>query len=709
MSERYPGGYIQQTPPTLNPALGNAAPGVWTMDQVLQARQAGTWPAYDPYFKNTTLLLHGNGTNGAQNNTFLDSSTNNFTITRNGNSTQGTFSPFSQPAGYWSNYFDGSSALYAAYNASLNVGNTTGSGGTVEFFYYATSLTSPRSQLFGVWAASSGWTVDLDTNGDVFLAANGAGVTYTYGFTANTWNYCQFVFGNFGSGFVCKGYLNGVLKFTSSVLTHTNNNQAFYIGRRSDNTLPCNGYFSNFRVNTNNNLSTSIPTAPLTAVSGTSLLTCQSNRFVDNSTNAFSLTTVGTPSIQAFSPFAPTAAYSASTVGGSGYFDGTGDSLTAPNNTAFDFGSGNFTVEGWYYMVAGAETASNGRWIVSKWGLSDSTTSWGFRQEISGGAIGKLRFYCYFGGALTTLQSTANQVINTWYHVAAVRNGSTLTMYINGISDASATVSGSVDVSTTSVGIGTGQDSTTSNPKWFGYLSEVRVVKGTAVYTANFTPPTAPLTAITNTQLLLNYTNAGIIDNTAKNDLETVGDVKISTAQSKFGGSSMYFDGSGDYLKIPASKNLDIVGDFTIEMWVYPTAATTYRILLDSSANGTAGATMNEMWLYPNGAGCRLDWYVAGAVILTGATVISLNTWTHIAVSRSGNSTKSFVNGVVDQSVTTVYTPSVGYPWYVGDRQAGAGSGQYPYAGYIDDLRITKGYARYTANFTPQTSQWQDQ
>jgi hypothetical protein len=64
--------------------------------------------AADPNFNQTTLLLHGDGTNGAQNNTFLDSSTNNFTITRNGNTTQGTFSPFSLAEGQWSNYFDGS-------------------------------------------------------------------------------------------------------------------------------------------------------------------------------------------------------------------------------------------------------------------------------------------------------------------------------------------------------------------------------------------------------------------------------------------------------------------------------------------------------------------------------------------------------------------------------------------------------------------------
>ena len=68
----------------------------------------------DPYFEYTTLLLPGNGTNGAQNNTFLDSSTNNFTITRNGNTTQGTFSPFSQTG--WGNYFDGTGDYLTATN-----------------------------------------------------------------------------------------------------------------------------------------------------------------------------------------------------------------------------------------------------------------------------------------------------------------------------------------------------------------------------------------------------------------------------------------------------------------------------------------------------------------------------------------------------------------------------------------------------------------
>jgi len=88
--------------------------------------------AVDTYFNLTTLLLSGDGTNGAQNNTFLDSSTNNFTITRNGNTTQGTFSPFSQTG--WSNYFDGTDDYLAvADNAVLRPGT---SNFTLEAWIY---------------------------------------------------------------------------------------------------------------------------------------------------------------------------------------------------------------------------------------------------------------------------------------------------------------------------------------------------------------------------------------------------------------------------------------------------------------------------------------------------------------------------------------------------------------------------------------------
>jgi len=108
---------------------------------MLQAAAGNAGEEADEDFANTVLLLHGDGTNGAQNNTFLDSSSNNFTITRNGNTTQGTFSPFSKPDGRWGNYFDGTGEyLSAASNAAFSIGSSSFS---IEAWIYPVAFKSP--------------------------------------------------------------------------------------------------------------------------------------------------------------------------------------------------------------------------------------------------------------------------------------------------------------------------------------------------------------------------------------------------------------------------------------------------------------------------------------------------------------------------------------------------------------------------------------
>lgn len=104
-------------------------------------------PAGDPNFKQVSLLLHGDGTNGAQNNTFLDSSTNNFTVTRNGNTTQGTNTPFSQADGYWSNYTT-SGTLAAPDNTAFAFG--TGDF-TIEFWAYLNASVPSNILAKGVY------------------------------------------------------------------------------------------------------------------------------------------------------------------------------------------------------------------------------------------------------------------------------------------------------------------------------------------------------------------------------------------------------------------------------------------------------------------------------------------------------------------------------------------------------------------------------
>jgi hypothetical protein len=232
-------------------------------------------------------------------------------------------------------------------------------------------------------------------------------------------------------------------------------------------------------------------------------------------------------------------------------------------------------------------------------------------------------------------------------------------------------------------------------------MSDLRILKGgTSAPSGN---PTSPLTNITNTSLLFNYTNGAIFDNAMMNDLETVGNAQISTSVVKYGTGSLAFDGSGDRLFEPSNQNFNFgTGDFTIELWVNPInqgghGSANNDCLIDfrPSANGIYGT----LFLYNSGAG--LYWEVNGTVRISGGA-ISNSVWTHIAICRASGSTKMFINGT--QSGST-YTDSNNYlvaPITIGEMNDGYGAGNFN--GYMDDLRITKGYARYTANFTPPTA-----
>jgi hypothetical protein len=217
------------------------------------------------------------------------------------------------------------------------------------------------------------------------------------------------------------------------------------------------------------------------------------------------------------------------------------------------------------------------------------------------------------------------------------------------------------------------------------------------VYSTGFSVPTSPPTNDANTSLLLAFTNAGIYDATSKNDLETVGDAKISTTQSKWGGSSMYFDGTGDYLLSPSGQNYAFgTGDFTIEGWFYFSSHANYRVLIDyrTAANQVVPTIYTDVSGY-------LYYFVNGANRISYTTALPTTTWVHIAIARSGTSTKMFVNGSQAGSTYTDSNTYIVSPLKIGDNY----DNTTPFLGYIQDLRITKGVARYTSNFTPPTSQ----
>jgi hypothetical protein len=178
-------------------------------------------------------------------------------------------------------------------------------------------------------------------------------------------------------------------------------------------------------------------------------------------------------------------------------FDGSGDYLSIPNSSDFSFGSGDFCVEGFVYYT---ETSGNGT-IAGLWNSGSNRRSWLLQIESD---VRRLRgFYSLNGSSTVQVNGTTGIMQqNSWHHVALTRNGNDIRLFLNGIQIGSATESGSFyDNSDDGIGVGSAQGGSASDPIT-GFLSNVRIVKGSAVYTSNFTPPTEPLTAVTNTVLL---------------------------------------------------------------------------------------------------------------------------------------------------------------------------------------------------------------
>ena len=643
--------------------------------------------APDAQFNYVTMLLHGDGTNGAQNNTFLDSSTNNFTITRNGNTTQGSFSPYGSN---WSNNFNGSSSITAPDSSAFDYGSgdftlecwifpTTTNSSTLLTAQTSGGIYGPCNLFFN----SGALELYSSSNGSSFDVASGASVGTP---TVNQWSHVAVS----RSGTSIRCFLNGTLtSTTTSSATLMNATGTFQIASRNGGEF-YSGYVSNFRVVKGTAVYTSAftpSTTPLTAISGTSLLTCADNRFVDDSTNNFAITVNGTPSVQRFNPFGASTAYDTSVIGGSGYFDGTGDYLSVPTGTALNLSTGDFTIEGWMYAtdVIGYHTIfSNGDY--------PSTA-----QVILVVAAAPSLYMSNGSGWVITLSSSINVNINSWNHIAVTASGTTYTIWVNGVSGGSSTASftRTTPASTSVVG-----RLYVSTDDYYakGYTTNVRVVKGTALYTTTFTPPTAPLTAVSGTSLLLNTLNAGIFDNAMMNDLETVGNAQISTSVKKYGTGSLAFDGTGDRLVGPATPNMAFgTGDYTIEFWCYP-SNTGYGCFIDTRS---ANPSTDGVSIFNNGT--DLEVY-SSTLILSASGAFTLNTWQFFALTRSGTSLKAFVNGTQVGSTATNSDNQTAGRVMIGDNVGVA----YPLNGYIDDLRITKGYARYTANFTAPTAAFSD-
>ena len=384
---------------------------------------------------------------------------------------------------------------------------------------------------------------------------------------------------------------------------------------------------------------------------------------------------------------------------GSVQFDGSGDYLEIPNSSDLEFGNNSFTIEAWLYPVASGGSIFNifynkGVGLQCYW---KSNTN---KIEVYADSNNTSNY-----DILNSLNTPSGSIISgQWAHIAIVRNINVFQIYLNGIASGSS-ITNSASIGSNSNGVTIGDyKPNLSNYEFNGHISNLRILKGTALYTKNFTPPTRELTVIPNTVLLActSTTNTAqeatgktitVNGNAVANEL-TPG---LLTDRVKSGGSSaisgsVEFDGTGDYITLPSSNDLDFgTGDFTIECWAYFNSTT--------NTNNKGSAIITN----PSGSITTLYTSISGGNTLTfynGSSIVSstfdIKSWNHIAVTRIGTTVSIFINGILRQSET--HSSSVSFnSGNIGSQTTTAGY----FNGFLSNLRLIKGQALYTGSFIP--------
>jgi len=655
----------------------------------------------DDEFNRTSFLSHFDGANNGVNNAFDDASANNYTITATGNVTQGSFGPFARPDGEWGVSFDGNGDYLSAEddtNFSFGTGDFT-----IECWLFQKNNSSTFNDIMGtannnvlVGSNRGGWVLAYYHNysvGSLYAVKFGyqynnsfpVNIAFTKTLNTNTWYHLAIT----RQGNQLKCFVDGTQ--TGSTTTNSTDmisTEPLTVGTGSgggQTYFP--GSISNVRVVKGTAVYTSNftpPTSPLTAITNTKLLTCQSNRLVDNSASALTVTPSGNTTVTAFGPILTSSVYNAAVNGGSAYFDGSGDYLSTPS---VSIGTGTFSFECWVYPIG--ITDGNNDNIVR---FAEGNGSTGVQIYITNSS--SLRIYKYSGG-YTTFSNVF--LPNQWYKLLFVRESNTLTTYVNGVSVGTYTVSDNLDGVVRLGANGTGELLT-------GYMSGARL-SNNARQSGNYTVETAPFTTDDNTTFLLNMADAQAIDSAAQNNLTLFGTAKLSTGQAKFGNTSLLLDGNSDYATFleNGGNNIDGGGNWTFEFFwrfVNKTSPSTQEII-------TKGIGL-QIYTIDGSLGFALSSDNSGTYFINirNGTTLDNDTWYHLALVKNGTSYKLYLNGTSDLSATSSSNIDTGgYPWFLGTL-SGAES-TYISNGYMDEVRISQ-FARYTANFTAPTEPFAD-
>jgi hypothetical protein len=626
----------------------------------------------------TTLLATATGT--SDNNNITDTSTNNHTITVSGDTHAGTFSPY-RSRGY-STYFEDTAAnvLYASPSSDFAFG--TGAF-TISVWV----------KLLHQWLGTIFDTNDGSNPGVMMSVNNTTFYTYSNTWLSSTSTSSQDVWQHFcwtrdGSG-NNKVFVNGTQATTFTDSTNYTS-QNFKMGEEQNGTNDLKAYIKDLHIVKGYAYEPDSTYADSAAepTTGTVFLGCGLPYHGDKSSSPKTLTIANSGiSIVNDTPHDYNE-YSAADNGGSVYFDGTGDYIEHQGTFTLPAGTNaNWTIECWVNLDQ--VNLNQGILRVSSTAAAGNNDDIYFSEQ-----SGYINVACKAGG-INSATSNYTMSANIWHHIAMVKNNGTVYLYNNGVYCGS--ISDSNDYSGSYYIYGGLYYSTSYC--FAGYLTDFRI-SNAAVYTSgtsNFTPPTAPLSS-SGAALHIKGTDASIIDKSQSSNLKLVGTTTGSTTQVKFADTkSIYSDGTaGNHLSIPADDSI-FSKDYTIEFWMYPTQDTNISMPFSKGVG-------LQFYHQSGNIAAALSWNNSSYSYNGNFGSITTNAWSHISLVRdsSASTYKFYINGTLEDTLSSASNINTGSSdWIIG---AYLTSGNYAFEGYIQDVRVTEGLTRYTANFTPPTA-----
>lgn len=648
----------------------------------------------------TSLLMNVNS--AGTNSSFTNSGSGSSAVKgATNNPSAGTFSPFR--AGGYSVEFDGNDYLKVADSNDFHVSSSADF--TLEAWIYLTSnsdqmLLDPRP------SGSNGdyMTMVISTLKLMLYSQTAVKLTSAASVSLNQWVHVAYVRAS-NTG---RWYINGTADtntWTDNIAYHTSASGAdWWIGARQ--LSGAGSYFSNAKIRDFRFVNgTAIvppsggPAEPLTAVTNTKLLACSLPNFADANTQvaAKTITISGDPRTVPNGPY--DVGETQLSGGGSIHFDAVGTSghADAPIEiAAVTDGGANHTVSFWYYFTGTGTSGATSKGNIYTYGDEQGNVGYGIQHNnANNGQI----IFMYGTSPYETVLVTSGAKHSQWNYLQVIKTGTTVRCYLNGVlGTGSGSRSSDYANGAAELNIGAERYGGMSN-LFRGYISDLQYINSAST---DYSVPTA-LRSSSGTVVHLKGETASISDKSQRTNLALYGGATGHATTKIANAFSVEFDGADDYISLN-NQGIGNFGteDFTAECWFNSDDIANYRNIMGTRINAGNSAA----WCLAIDATGKIYVYSAAYIVASATSAVSANTWYYVSYSRDGANHRLHLGTSTVSQVATATTVRD----YTADNFA---IGKHAYSaseyfnGNIQNLRITKGLARYSASsYTAPTTLW---